>query len=550
MKRFLTLIFFFSILLSLNIFAQNNSPFVRYPALNSNGAQIAFSFQGDIWLVPSTGGNATRLTIHEAYDGISKWSPDDKMIAFSSNRYGNNDIFTIPSSGGNPNRLTYFSGNDGLSDWTANGNLLFETARSYREIEWDNEIYTVSAKGGTPVRFLDALGYMPTMSPDGRFVAFVKGACRLSREDYKGPANKDIWLFDIKTKKYSKITSFEGQDFYPQWGDAGTIYYISAQSGKYNVFRLKINGEGITNGMPEQITKFTDDGVRYFSISRDGNFLAMERQTDIYFMKLNGGTPRKVNIHVADDYRFDPVVYKNFSSDASEYAVSPNNKYTALVIRGELFVTENSKDKSLTVDLSKNPYRDMNVAWLSDTTLIFTSDREGQFDLYLLRSADKNESNIFKSLKHETIRLTKTDEDESDPVISPDGKKIAYIRGNGELITATISADGKMSDEKELLKGWATPSGIAWSPDSKWLAYSLPDLEFNDEIYIQAADNSKKPVDISMHPRGDYSPVWSMNGKKLGFISNRNNGDDDIWFVWLTKKDWGKNQTGLGRRSA
>ncbi len=540
MKRFLTFIFFFSTLLSLNVFAQDNSPFVRYPALNSNGTQIAFSFQGDIWLVPSTGGNATRLTIHEAYDGISKWSPDDKMIAFSSNRYGNNDIFTIPSSGGNPNRLTYFSGNDGLSDWTANGNLLFETARSYREIEWDNEIYTVSAKGGTPVRFLDALGYMPTMSPGGRFVAFVKGACRLERENYKGPANKDIWLFDTKTKKYSKITSFEGQDFYPQWGDAGTIYYISAQSGKYNVFRLKINGEGMTNGMPEQITKFTDDGIRYFSISRDGNFLAMERQTDIYFMKLNGGTPQKVNIHVADDYRFDPVVYKNYSSDASEYAVSPNNKYTALVIRGELFVTENSKDKSLTVDLSKSPYRDMNVAWLSDTTLIFTSDREGQFDLYLLRSADKNESNIFKSLKHETIRLTKTDEDESGPVISPDGKKIAYVRGNGELITASISADGKMSDEKELLKGWATPSGIAWSPDSKWLAYSLPDLEFNDEIYIQAADNSKKPVDISMHPRGDYSPVWSMDGKKLGFISNRNNGDDDIWFVWLTKKDWEK----------
>lgn len=528
------------LLSSAGVFAQDNSPFVRYPALNSNGSQIAFSFQGDIWLVSSTGGDATRLTVHEAYDGISRWSPDDRMIAFSSNRYGNNDIFTIPSRGGAPERLTYFSGNDALSDWAADGTLLFETARSYREIEWANEIYKVSANGGTPVRYLDALGYMPTLSPDGRFVAFVKGACRIEREEYKGPANKDIWLFDNETKKYTKITSYEGQDFYPHWGNARTIYFISARSGKYNIFSLKINDEGNVTGKPAQVTDFTDDGVRYFDVSRDGSSLAMERQTDIYFMKLNGEKPHKVNIQVADDYRFDPVVYKNYSSNADEYAVSPDGKYSALVIRGEIFVTENNKEKRLTVDLSMNPYRDMNVAWLSDTTLIFTSDREGQFDLYLLRSADKNEPNIFKSLKHESIRLTKTGADESNPVISPDGKKIAYVRGNGELITASISADGKMSDEKELLNGWATPSGIAWSPDSKWLAYSLPDLEFNDEIYIQAADNSQKPVDISMHPRGDYAPVWSMDGSKLGFISNRNNGDDDIWFVWLTKKDWEK----------
>ncbi len=540
MKRASNIIIVFYFLFSLSLFAQDNSPFVRYPALNSDGSQIAFSFQGDIWLVSSTGGTATRLTIHEAYDGTPRWSPDDKMIAFSSDRYGNNDIFTIPSSGGNPNRLTYFSGNDGLSDWTTDGNLLFETARSYREIEWDNEIYTVSANGGTPVRFMDALGYMPAMSPNGRYVAFVKGACRIEREEYTGPANKDLWLFDTKTKKYSKITNNEGQDFYPHWGDPGTIYFISARSGKYNVYRLKINENGITTGAPEQITNFTDDGVRYFDVSRDGSSLALERQTDIYYMKLNGGTPGKVNIHVADDYRFDPVVYKNYSDQADEYAVSPNGKYTALVIRGEIFVTENNKEKILTVDLSKNPYRDMNVTWLSDTTLIFSSDREGQFDLYLLRSADKKESDIFKSLKHETIRLTKTDADESDPVISPDGKKIAYVRGNGELITASISADGKISDEKELLNGWATPSGVSWSPDSKWLAYSLTDLNFNDEIYIHSADNSQKPVNISMHPRGDYSPVWSLDGKKLGFISNRNNGDDDIWFVWLTKKDWEK----------
>ncbi|KPL14232.1 MAG: peptidase S41, partial [Bacteroides sp. SM23_62] len=92
-------------------------------------------------------------------------------------------------------------------------------------------------------------------------------------------------------------------------------------------------------------------------------------------------------------------------------------------------------------------------------------------------------------------------------------------------------------DEKILVNHWNAPSGVRWSPDSKWLAYALRDLTFNGEIYIHAADGSKGPYNISMHPRQDHSPVWSRDGSKLGFISARNNLDDDIWFVWLRKED-------------
>lgn len=84
------------------------------------------------------------------------------------------------------------------------------------------------------------------------------------------------------------------------------------------------------------------------------------------------------------------------------------------------------------------------------------------------------------------------------------------------------------------------PGSVSWSPDSKWLAYSLDDLNFNSEIFIHAADDSMEPVNVSMHPRGDYGPVWSRDGSKLGFLSNRNNGDIDLWFAWLTEEDWEK----------
>lgn len=535
----LSISFLFLIFLSLNGGAENNSPFVRFPAPSPDGSRVAFCYQGDIWTVPVTGGEAKRITIHEGYDAYPKWSGDGTKIAFSSNRFGNDDIFIIPAGGGVPERLTFHSASDTLNHWAPDGRLLFTTARLFRRVERIPEVYSVSASGGTPRRELNALGAMPAMSPDGRFIAFVRGSCRTTREDYSGPADRDIWLYDTKAETYLRLTDFPGNDINPRWGGPGTLYYISSRSGRYNIHALTLSGEGKVQ-KNEQVTQFNEDGVRNMDISIDGKTIVMERGTSIYSMNTSEKKPVVINIETGSDYRFDPVEYKTFTGNAGAFAVSPNGKLTAFVVRGEVFVTENHKERSRTVNLTNHPFRDQEPTWLNDSALIFVSDRGGQQDLYLVRSADKNEPGIFKTLKHKTTRLTSTEASEGNPVVSPDKKKIVYVRDRGVLVTADISPEGKLSDEKILLDGWATPRGIQWSPDGQWLAYSLNDLDFNEEIYIHAADNSRGPANVSMHPRDDSNPRWSPDGSKLGFISKRNNGDNDIWFVWLKKEDWEK----------
>lgn len=530
----------FSLLLLTTLVFAQGSPFVFSPSLNSDGSKLAFSYQGDIWVSDVDGNNAVRLTIHEAYEGNPKWSPDNSMIAFSSDRYGNADLFVIPSTGGTSKRLTYHSTNDVLSDWSSTNDLIFTTNREFRQIEWNSEIQAVSANGGTEKRIINAVGDMAIMSPDSRFIAYVRGY-RPTREAYTGSANYNVWVYDTKNNTHNKVTDFEGHDWMPQWGDARTIYYISAQSGIYNVHRLKIDDNGKAVGNNEQLTNFKEDGLRYLSVSRDGSALTFSRQTDVYVMKTNGGTPQKVNVNISADYRFDPVEYKSETSGASEYAVSPNGKLMAFVVRGEIFVKEVDKDESRSKNLTNDASaRDQMVTFLNDSTLIFVSDKYDQNDLFLLRSTDKNQTDLFKSLKHEIIRITETTGEERNPVISPDMKKIAYVVNRGTLIVADISAEGKLSNSKTLLDGWDSPGSIAWSPDSKWLAYQLSDLYFNSEIYIHAADGSKDPVNVSMHPRGDYSPFWSKDGSKLGFTSQRNNSNYDVWFAWLKKSDFEK----------
>ncbi len=539
MKFKLLSIIIFSILLVSVSTGKTDSPFVRFPALNTDGSQLAFSYQGDIWTVPTTGGKAFRITIHEAYEENPQWSNDGKQIAFTSDRWGNKDIFVINSSGGIPKRITYNSTSDLINDWTSDDELLFSTRRTFRQIEWEHEIYAASPNGGTPHRILDSFGNMPAMSPNGRFVAFVKGPCRISREDYHGSANRDLWIYDTKEKKYTQLSNYNGNDFFPRWANNETIYFVSSRSGKYNIYKLELN----TNGSKKSIsasTNFTDKGIFYFNISKDGSTLAMERGTDIYVKKTNGGSVKKVTIQIGADYRFDPLVHKSFSNKAKEYSVSPNGKLIAFSIHGEIFVKENNKDKKRSINLTNNPNRDQHPVWTSDSTIIFVSDRKGQKDLYSVRSSDKFNTNIFRSLKHETIPLTATEADEDFPIVSPDLKRVAYEIGRGKLVVREINEDGSLGSSATILDGWAIPGDVSWSPDSKWLAYSLNDLDFNEEIFIQSAEGNGEPINVSMHPRSDSSPVWSLDGKKLAFVSNRNNGDNDIWFVWLNKKDWEK----------
>ncbi|MCK4537781.1 MAG: PD40 domain-containing protein, partial [Candidatus Krumholzibacteria bacterium] len=518
--------------------ASEEARMARYPDLDPSGSRITFSYQGDIWTAGVDGGSPRRITIHEAYEGNPFWSPDGKSIAFSSARFGNNDIFVIAAGGGIPKRMTWHSAPDAVSDWNSGEGIIFSSRRVYRQVEWESEILQVSPDGGTPSRHIDGLGSMAVVSPDKRYTAFVRGACRTAREYYSGPGNRQVWLYDHKENKYIQVTASDAMDILPRWYDDETLYYLSSSPGNYNIFYVKIDASGSISE-PVQVTS-EDSGIRHFDVSKAGQVIVAEARTDLYRISLDGSQSKTIKLDIGSDYHFDPVKHETFSANIDQYSVSPDGKYTAVAIHGEIFVTENHKKKGRSVNLSDSPARDTDPVWTSDTTLVFLSDRSGQYEIYLVESADPDEKNLFKSLKHEITKLTKTGADESDLAVSPDGKMISFMRGRGKLLIAEFGKEKNLVEKKTLLDGWATPAGVSWSPDGKFIAYSLDNLNFDPEIYIHPIDGSGDPVNISMHPRGDFNPVWSPDGSKLAFSSARNNQNNDVWFVWLTKADWEK----------
>lgn len=519
----------------------SSEPYLRYPSLSPDGNRIAFSYQGDIWIVPAAGGTAQRLTIHEAYEHSPQWSPDGSRIVFSSNRYGNDDLFTIGADGKGINRLTFHSASDYGASYVNSDEILFSSRRDYAQIERENEYFIISAQGGTPYRALDALGLESSYSSDGRLLAFVRGTCRFVREAYRGPANRDIWIYNKASGQYIQLTEDVGQDTAPDWGKGNTLYYLSASGGRYNIYSRDINDQGQALGEAIALTNYSDEGIEHFDVSRDGSKIVFSKSAKVYIMDVSTKDITVVDIEVGDDYRFDPSEYSTSTNRAEELSLSPDEKYIAFTVRGDIYVKENNEDKSASVSPAAHPAREHNVQWLNDSTLVFISDRDGDFDVYSVQAI--NGGSVFESFEWKVSQVANTPSEEEYFEISPDKSQIAVVTIDGRLSIISVDSTGKMASPQILEEGWAMPEGLQWSPDSKWLAYTQSDLDYNDEIFIRSSDGMVAPVNVSMHPRGDYSPRWSADGSKLGFLSVRNNGDADVWFAWLSEEDWQRTQS-------
>ena len=121
----------------------------RTPALSPDGQTVVFSFQGDLWSVSSQGGQARRLTAHEAYDHSPVFSPDGRTLAFASDRFGDDDIYLMPVVGGAPTRLTYAATHEEPGAFSPDGQTMYFATRRLFDFPMGNQIHSIPVTGGT-----------------------------------------------------------------------------------------------------------------------------------------------------------------------------------------------------------------------------------------------------------------------------------------------------------------------------------------------------------------------------------------------------------------
>ena len=149
------------------------------PGVSPDGATIAFVSGGDIWEVPSRGGDARLLVSHPATESRPLYSPDGKRLAFTSSRTGGGDVYVLTLATGDLARLTFDDAAELVTGWSpdsASGSTSRRTATSCPAMF---DVYRVSAEGGTPMPVAAdryTTEYFAAPSPAGDVVAVTARA--------------------------------------------------------------------------------------------------------------------------------------------------------------------------------------------------------------------------------------------------------------------------------------------------------------------------------------------------------------------------------------
>lgn len=520
------LIYIFSLVfLGVHTNAQDNARWLRYPSISPDGTQIAFGYKGDIYIVSSSGGEARPLTIHESHDMMPVWSRDGKYLAFASDRYGNFDVFVMPISGGAPTRLTHHSAPDYPQDFTPdNQSVLFTSSRmvGHKNIRFYSprlfqNLYTVNVKGGRAMLISEAGMSEARYNDDGTQIVFQdrKGYEDLLRKHHTSSVTRDIWLYEVGQKSYTKISSFEGEDLDPVFVP-GTmnVFYLSEKNGTLNVFEY-------ANGKSNPVTRFNTHPVRHLSVSKQQT-LCYSFNGDIY-TQAKSKEPNKLSISIRNDGRMGADKTISVTSNVTQFALSPNGKEIAFINRGEVFVT--SVEGTQTKRISNTPQQERSVQWSPDgKQLIYASERGSSWDIYKASKLRDEEPYFFAATIIKEEPLIATDEEEFQGKYSPDGKEIAYVAERNML---------KIYNVKTKQIRTALPEGrnysysdgdwnFAWSPNSQYIVCDDGEGNWftsNVALLKRNGGNIEHPLPSGF---GQSNVKWAFGGKAIAWVNAKN----------------------------
>jgi len=444
----------------------NPRPYLTEPAISPDRSEIAFVSGGDIWAAPSQGGEARLLVSHPGNESRPAYSPDGRKLAFTSNRTGGGDIYILNFASNDVTRLTFDDGNEQLDGWSRDGKWIYFSSTSH-DISGMNDVFRVSADGGTPMevagdRYTNE--YFSSESPDGTALAISARATASGQWWRNGRSHLDeaeVWIARASgpTPSYEAVTTGGAKELWPMWSaDGKSLFYVSDRGGAQNLWVKAI----IANAAPRQLTTFKQGRVLWPSMSKDGRLIAFEHDFEIWTFDTTTSAAARVQVSRRGAPVSTGIEHLTLTDGFTELALSPDGKKVAFAGRGEIFAAS-AKDGGDATRLTRTPESEAYVAWSPDSRkLVYSSERAGTAHLFLYDFATNAES-----------QLTNGNDADHSARFSPDGKQLAYVRGDSEL----RSIDMATKADREIARGlfdrppFVGQPPFAWSSDGQWLAY-------------------------------------------------------------------------------
>ena len=493
------------LLVACALVAQERTPrFVSTPDVK--GDRIVFTWEDDLWLGSLKGGAARRLTTHPGVENAARFSPDGKWIAFSGQYDGAPQVYMMPAEGGTPRRLTW-AGAATVQGWTPDGKVLYKTIADFdrRPVE---RFFTVDLDGHQPEALPVPRGVQGSLSPDGQRLAYnSKGKVEYYWKRYKGGDHQDLWLADLKSGRFEKLTDFVGRNGAPIWAGGKVIFESDrGTTGITNLYALDPATKVV-----EPLTNLKDFDAQ--QPSTDGTTVVFVQGGLLQALDLATKTVRPVPVTTSSDGWKSaprPVNPKDWIQ-----AMSLTGGTAVFEARGEVFLVPTDATKPAQ-NLTKTPGVRERMPRLSPDgkRVAYFSDASGDYDLYV-QAVDGAPERIPTGLKTALYHLE----------WSPDGTKILFGDKSFALYVMDV-ATKKLTkvDESHELKNdqftWEV-SDYAWAPDSQWVAYSFVEPNRNSRIHLFHLATKQK-VTLTDGFYDCVNPRFDLDGSTLYFLSYSN----------------------------
>ncbi|HEX3248776.1 MAG TPA: PDZ domain-containing protein [Pyrinomonadaceae bacterium] len=500
------------LLICVSAFAQQtaDSPLL-IGRVSINQSHIAFTYAGKIWLVARAGGTAKRLTTTANEETSPVFSPDGKRIAFSQTNGNDWDVYIAQADGsGEPTRVTMMPEDDFVTAWTPDGKEV--VFETTRDEETLTRLYKTSADRLALATALPLhQSYSGSISPDGNRIVYNPRTGAGDWRYYRGGYAGVLWIANLKSGALEKLSNGTYNDRNPTWVQ-DQIYFVSDRTGIFNLYTYDTRSK-----KTHQLTKYMGQGVRTASATSDAAVYVQGGR--IHLLDLNSTSDRVINVSVSPDTSELAPRTASAMRSVEQFLPSPTGDRIVFSARGEVLIFDPANGSYKNLTNTPGVAERYPVISPDGKSVAYVSDESGEYALHI------------RSLENDSVKKIRIEEKPSfywGLVWSPDSRKLSFPDRRLGLWLVDVAAENALKVDTSSYSAedsW-TPN---FSPDSRFLAYSkrLKNRAGTVFIYDIAQKKAFQLTDGVTHTQ---MPVFDANGKYLYFVSSLNAGTSE--FNW------------------
>ncbi|MFI9829393.1 S41 family peptidase [Streptomyces sp. NPDC051913] len=479
--------------------------YLRYPHLT--GDLVAFTAEDDVWIAPLDGGRAWRVSTDNVPVSTPRVSPDGTTVAWTSTRNGAPEVHIAPVDGGPAKRLTHWgSWRTQVRGWTPDGEVLALTTHGQASLRrsW---AHAVPLDGGPstvlPYGPVGAVAQGPSTvllsAPMGREAAWWKR--------YRGGTAGKLWIDDGGDGEFVRLhEELDGNIEFPVWAGE-RIAFLSDHEGVGALYSSLADGSDLRRHTPV-------DGFYARHAAGDGTRVVYASAGELWVLDdLDGAEPRRLDIRLGGS-RADLQPY---TLNASRWVESASPDHTArgsaVCVRGAVHWVTHRSGPARALAARPGVRSRLPQAFRADGEewVVWVTDAEGddalEFGPATGLAPGATPRRLAAGQLGRVLDLTMAPDGSRAAVASHDGRVLLVERETGEVREVDRSEDGDAS-------------GLVFSPDSAWLAWSHPGPR--PLCQLRLANTTDLSVTEATPLRfQDYAPAFTLDGKHLAFLSTR-----------------------------